>query len=49
MSLSDRIWGFAESRFQEFQSSKLDAAYLESQGFKVKLGVADEDTALVAE
>lgn len=47
--LSDQIWGFAESRFQEFQSSKLDAAYLESQGFKVKLGVADEDTALVAE
>ncbi len=47
--LSDKIWGFAESRFQEFESSKLDAAYLESQGFKVKLGVADEDTALVAE
>ncbi|MBR0139914.1 MAG: amidohydrolase [Firmicutes bacterium] len=47
--LSDRIWDFAESRFQEFQSSRLDAEYLKSQGFKVKLGVADEDTALVAE
>lgn len=48
-NLSDEVWGYAESRFQEYKSSKAHAAYLEKQGFNVNLGVAGEDTAIVAE
>jgi len=48
-SISDQIWGFAESRFQEFKSSALQADYLTEQGFKVTRGLAGEDTAVLAE
>ena len=48
-NISDKIWGFAESRFQEFQSSNLQAEYMRSQGFRVTIGVAGEDTAFIAE
>ena len=48
-SISDQIWEFAESRFQEVQSSKVQADYLEKQGFNVTKGLAGEDTALLAE
>ena len=34
LDISDQIWGFAEPRFQEFKSSKLQADYMESLGFK---------------
>ena len=34
-SISDSIWGFAESRFQEFQSSEIQQEYLRSQGFSI--------------
>ncbi|MEM8888126.1 MAG: amidohydrolase [Bacteroidota bacterium] len=47
--LSDRIWGFEEIAFRETQSAEALAKYAEAQGFKVKRGVADIPTALVAE
>lgn len=47
--ISDKIWGFAESRFQEFQSSNLQAEYMRAQGFRITIGVAGEDTAFIAE
>jgi len=47
--LSDRIWGFEEIAFRETQSAEALAKYAESQGFRVKRGVADIPTALVAE
>ena len=49
LDISDQIWGFAEPRFQEFKSSKLQADYMESLGFKVTRGIGGEDTAFVAE
>ena len=48
-SLSDKIWSFEEIAFQETQSSEALAKYAESQGFRVKRGVAEIPTALVAE
>lgn len=49
ISISDDIWGFAESRFQEFRSFERQAAYMEQEGFRVKKGIAGEDTAFIAE
>ena len=49
ISISDDIWGFAESRFQEFRSYERQAAYMEQEGFRVKKGIAGEDTAFIAE
>ena len=40
IQISDKIWGFAESRFQEFQSSNLQAEYMKAQGFRVVQGIA---------
>ena len=47
--LSDRIWSFEETAFQETQSSKALAEFAEANGFRVERGVADIPTALVAE
>lgn len=47
--ISDDIWGFAESRFQEVQSSALQASYMREQGFTIVQGIAGEDTAFTAE
>jgi len=47
--LSDRIWSFEETAFQETQSSKALADFAEANGFRVKRGVAGIPTALVAE
>ena len=47
--LSDKIWSFEEIAFQETQSAAALAAYAEKNGFKVKTGVAEIPTALVAE
>ena len=47
--ISDKIWEYAESRFQEFKSSALQADYLKSLGFKVTMGIGGEETAFVAE
>jgi len=47
--MSDAIWGFAEPRFQEYESSKLQQEYLASRGFSVKADLAGEETAFIAE
>ncbi len=48
-TMSDQIWEFAELRFEEKQSSKLQADYLEAQGFRVQRGIAGIPTAFRAE
>lgn len=45
---SDRIWEYAETRFQEFQSAQILATILEEEGFLVDRGVANIPTAFVA-
>jgi aminobenzoyl-glutamate utilization protein B len=47
--LSDKIWSYEEIAFEEKQSAKALADYAESQGFKVKRGVAGIPTAFTAE
>ena len=47
--MSDAIWGFAEPRFQEFDSSKIQQEYLASRGFVIKADLAGEETAFIAE
>lgn len=49
IDLSRRIWALAETALRENKSAKLLADYAESQGFKVRRGVADMPTAFVAE
>lgn len=46
--LSDQIWAYAETGYQEYQSSQLLAEALESAGFQVERGIADIPTAFVA-
>ncbi|PWW43472.1 MULTISPECIES: M20 family metallopeptidase [Paenibacillus] len=45
---SDRIWEFAETRFDEFQSAELLMELLESEGFTIERGVAGLETGFVA-
>ena len=40
--ISDAIWGFAEPRFQEYESSKLQQEFLKSRGFSIKSDLAGE-------
>jgi aminobenzoyl-glutamate utilization protein B len=47
--LSDQIWDFAETAYQEVRSSTLQADFLEQNGFAVQRGIADIPTAFVAE
>ena len=47
--ISDAIWNFAESRFQEVESSKVQQEYLKSRGFSVKADLSGEATAFIAE
>ena len=47
--LSDEIWGYAEPRFQEYDSSKAQREYLKSRGFSVRADLAGEETAFIAE
>ena len=47
ISVSDQIWGYAETGFEEFQSAELLCKTLEEEGFTVEKGVADIDTAFV--
>ena len=44
--VSDDVWGFAETCFVEVQSSKVQADYMEVNGFTVKRGVSGMETAL---
>ncbi len=48
ISLSDQVWGFAETALRETRSAKVLADYAEQQGFKVERGVAGLPTAFVA-
>ena len=45
---SDRIWEFAETRFDEFQSAELLIELLESEGFTIEKGVAGLETGFIA-
>jgi len=48
ITLSDKIWQYAETALAESNSSKLLADYAEAQGFKVERGVAGMPTAFIA-
>jgi aminobenzoyl-glutamate utilization protein B len=47
--VSDKIWAFEETAFQETQSSAALSAFAEELGFKVTRGVGEIPTAFVAE
>ena len=47
--IGDAIWGFAEPRFQEYESTKLQQEFLKARGFSVKADLAGEETAFIAE
>ena len=47
--MSDEIWRKPEVAWQEFTASRLQADYLESQGFEITWDVAGMNTAFVAE
>ena len=48
IGISDQIWAFAETAYQEVQSSRLLADTLEQAGFRVERGLAEIPTAFVA-
>ncbi len=48
-TISDRIWEFAEIKFEEAQSSSLLADTLETSGFSVERGIAGMPTAFLAQ
>ncbi|MGV2020084.1 M20 family metallopeptidase [Agrobacterium sp. 22-223-1] len=48
-TLSDRIWDFAELKFEEQQSAGVLAGALEENGFAVRRGVAGMETAFIGE
>ncbi len=47
ISVSDRIWEYAETRFKEFKSAELLCRVLKEEGFSVQKGVAGIATAFV--
>lgn len=47
--MSDQIWAWAETAFEEQKSAKLLADYAEAQGFRVQRGLAGMPTAFTAE
>ncbi|MFA4135909.1 MULTISPECIES: M20 family metallopeptidase [unclassified Brevibacillus] len=47
IKVSDQIWAFAETRFEEYQSAELLAQTLEGEGFKVEHGVGEIKTAFI--
>ncbi len=49
ISISDKVWTYAETALKEYKSSKELADYAEAQGFRVTRGVAGMPTAFVAE
>jgi aminobenzoyl-glutamate utilization protein B len=49
ISISDKIWAYAETALRENNSAKELADYAELQGFKVNRGVASMPTAFTAE
>ncbi|MFY8037096.1 MAG: amidohydrolase [Cyclobacteriaceae bacterium] len=49
ITISDKIWAYAEIALREHKSSKELADYAQAQGFRVSRGVAGMPTAFVAE
>jgi aminobenzoyl-glutamate utilization protein B len=49
VEISDKVWEFAELRFQEHQAVATQIAELENEGFRVTQNVAGMPTAFVAE
>jgi len=49
ISISDKIWAYAETALKEHKSARELADYAEAQGFTVKRGVAGMPTAFTAE
>ncbi len=47
IEMADEIWEFAEIRFEEVKSAKLQIKMLEDEGFEVTKGVADMPTAFI--
>ncbi len=47
ITASDKIWEYAETRFEEFQSSELLCTTLEQEGFTVERGVGGIETAFI--
>ena len=47
--MSDKIWEYAESRFVEFKSAKLQKDYLASLGFNITDNLSGAETAFLAE
>ena len=48
-SMADEIWEYAEPRFQEYESSRVQQEYLASRGFSIRADLAGEKTAFIAE
>lgn len=48
-NLSDEIWGYAEPRFQEYESSRAQQEFLKARGFSIRADLAGEKTAFIAE
>jgi aminobenzoyl-glutamate utilization protein B len=47
IAISDKIWGYAETRFEEFQSAELLCAALVDEGFTVERDAGGIETAFV--
>jgi len=47
IEISDKIWDFAETRYEEFRSAELLCAELEEEGFEVQRDVGGINTAFV--
>ena len=47
IDLSDKIWEFAEIRFEEVESAKLQMEILEKEGFEISKNLADMPTAFI--
>lgn len=48
INVNDKIWEYAESRFEEFKSAELLTKVLEEEGFSLDRGIADISTAFMA-
>jgi aminobenzoyl-glutamate utilization protein B len=48
VDVSDDIWEFAETRFEEFRSADLLCSTLENEGFTVERGIAGLETGFIA-
>ena len=49
IEMADQIWRTPELAWKEFKSSRLQADYLENEGFSITWNVGDINTAFVAE